>query len=128
MANIYLKNIGGDYSPTDSSGSGNSNLIPKVVRTLSDTLQAEFFNEDGTDMTLPTCSSFVFAADVDYLTNTAPITYTTVYVFTFAFGTTLPASANGSIVRKIADITFADGKITTITQTQQGTLITAGVL
>jgi hypothetical protein len=56
------------------------------------------------------------------------ITYTTVYVFTFAFGTTLPASANGSIVRKIADVTFADGKITAITQAQQGILITAGVL
>lgn len=56
------------------------------------------------------------------------ITYTTEYVFTFAFGTTLPASANGSIVRKLADVTFADGKITTITQAQQGILITPGVL
>ena len=56
------------------------------------------------------------------------ITYTTEYVFTFAFGTTLPASANGSIVRKIADVAFADGKITTITQAQQGILITPGVL
>lgn len=72
MANIYLKSIGGDYSVTDPNGSGNSNIIPKVVRTLSDTLHVEFFNEDGTDMTLPVCSSFVFAADVDYLTNTAP--------------------------------------------------------
>ncbi len=56
------------------------------------------------------------------------ITYTTVYVFTFAFGTTLPASANGSIVRKLADVAFADGKITTITQVQDGILITPGVL
>jgi hypothetical protein len=56
------------------------------------------------------------------------ITYTTAYVFTFAFGATLPASANGSIVRKLADVTFADSKITAITQAQQGALITAGVL
>lgn len=55
------------------------------------------------------------------------ITYTTAYVFTFAFGTTLPASTSGSIVRKIADVTFADGKITTITQAQDGILITPGV-
>lgn len=55
------------------------------------------------------------------------ITYNTNYVFTFAFGTTLPASANGSIVRKIADVVFADSKITTITQAQQGILITPGV-
>ena len=56
------------------------------------------------------------------------ITYTTQYIFTFAFGTTLPASSNGSIVRKLADVTFTDSKITTITQAQQGILITPGVL
>lgn len=55
------------------------------------------------------------------------ITYTTEYVFTFAFGTILPDSGNGSIVRKLADVTFADSKITVITQAQQGILITPGV-
>jgi len=95
---------------------------------------------DGADPTNVTCGYYehgiqrVAVSKPEAITVSATgfiyvtITYTTAYVFTFAFASSLPASANGSIVRKIADVAFADGKITTITQVQDGILITPGVL
>ena len=122
-------------SPVSEAGSAEYVGYFKVVKA-SDTTVAIV---DGADPTNVTCGYYehgiqrVAVSKPEAITVTATgfiyviITYTTVYVFTFAFGTTLPASQNGSIVRKIADVTFADGKITAITQAQQGILITPGV-
>lgn len=123
-------------SPVSESGSAEYNGYFKVVKASDTTVSIV----DGADTANATCGYYdhgiqrvaVVKPEAITITGTGfiyvTITYTTEYVFTFAFGTTLPASANGSVVRKIADVTFADGKITTITQAQQGILITAGVL
>lgn len=123
-------------SPVSESGNFEYSGYFKAVKTTDTTVSII----DGAAPASGTCGYYQHGIQHITVTSPAPIvvnqngfiyvtiTYTTEYVFTFAFGTTLPASANGSIVRKIADVTFADGKITAITQAQQGILITPGVL
>ena len=123
-------------SPVSEAGSSEYAGYFKVVKASDTTVSVV----DGADPTNVTCGYYehgiqrVAVTKPEAITVSATgfiyvtITYTTAYVFTFAFGTTLPASANGSIVRKIADVTFADSKITAITQAQQGILITPRVL
>lgn len=122
-------------SPVSESGSAEYNGYFDVVKATDTTVSVV----DGADAANANCGYYehgiqrIAVVKPEAITVTATgfiyvtITYTTAYVFTFAFGTTLPASANGSIVRKIADVAFADGKITTITQVQDGILITPGV-
>lgn len=122
-------------SPVSEAGSAEYAGYFKVVKASDTTVSVV----DGADPASEICGYYehgiqrIAVVKPEAITVTATgfiyvtITYTTAYVFTFAFGTTLPASSNGSIVRKLADVTFADSKITTITQVQDGILITPGV-
>lgn len=96
---------------------------------------------DGGDSTNPTAGYYLhgisrvaIAASGSLTVTESGSAYVTVtwsgsaYVFTYGFAASLPASANGSIVRELASITVTSGTITNIRQTHFGDLTTPGVL
>lgn len=68
---VYLKNTAGSYSFCTSNG-GNISQAPSLTRNAQSNLILTFLDENGGDLTLPTCSSFDFAADLDWTDSTVP--------------------------------------------------------
>lgn len=68
---VYLKNTAGAYSFCSADG-GNTSQPPSLARNVQTNLVLTFLDENGDALTLPTCSSFNFAADNDWADASVP--------------------------------------------------------